>query len=73
MPARDRACPHVYTDKFSALQALALSKLTTPLKRLMPMRLSLIKTLLKGRLQSRGALKPTTASAFTDGPALKVH
>ena len=55
------------------LQDLALSKLVTPLKRLLPMRMSLIKSLLKGRLQSRLALQPGTASAFMDGPPLQVR
>lgn len=41
---------------------------------MVPLRMNLIKSLLKGRLQQRGALQPTTASAFsTGGPALQAR
>ncbi len=56
------------------MQASALSKLVAPMKRLVPLRMSLIKGLLKNRLQRRGALTPaaSTSSAFSDAPALGV-
>ena len=46
----------------------ALSKAMTPLKRVLPLRMNLMKGLMRGRLASGGGMQPATASAFVDGP-----
>jgi len=46
----------------------ALSKAVTPLKRVLPLRMNLLKGLVRGRLARNGGMKPATASAFVDGP-----
>ena len=46
----------------------ALSKAVTPLKRVLPLRMNLLKGLMRGRLAQGGGMKPATASAFVDGP-----
>ena len=49
-------------------QMAALSKAVTPLKRVLPLRMNLLKGLMRGRLAQGGGMKPATASAFVDGP-----
>ena len=49
-------------------QMAALSKAVTPLKRVLPLRMNLLKGLVRGRLAHGGGMKPATASAFVDGP-----
>jgi hypothetical protein len=46
----------------------ALSKAMTPLKRVLPLRMNLMKGLMRGRLAGGGGMTPATASAFVDGP-----
>ncbi len=50
------------------MQMAALSKAVTPLKRVLPLRMNLLKGLVRGRLAGSGGMKPATASAFVDGP-----
>ena len=56
------------TDARVPLQMAALSKAVTPLKRVLPLRMNLMKGLVRGRLARSGGTKPATASAFVNGP-----
>ena len=49
----------------------ALSKAVTPLKRVLPLRMNLLKGLMRGRLAQGSGMKPATASAFVVGPGAR--